>query len=240
MSKMEAVAEKPTAKTTNRAWKIVLVGVPVFLLLSVVVALLTTWIKSENKPLDPRLGLAAQKVSAREIESLRQTLEQLPGEITWETEGGRKNLRRITRFIQGTMGEQNYGIGIESGHFLSFEGELWPALWGETGSDLSDGKVVLIPARFDRGIEELLVVLVAANELRGDSFKVSVRFAFYSQELFEKEGRTTQIFLGKEESLRGEVRPVLEGGEGDSWTSEQLEVVARDLVRKVRDLARQE
>lgn len=239
MRAMEKAAIDPVVKS-NPAWKIVLVGAPVFLLVSGVIALVTTWIKSENKPIDPRLGLSAKKVSAREIESLRQTLQLLPGETTWETAAGRQNLRSTTKFIQGLLGEPNYGIGVTSGHFLTFEKELWPAMWGNMGSDLSEGDVILVPARYDRGVEEFLVVLVAANELRGDSFDEMVRFVFYSEELFEREGKTRQVFVGEEETLRGEVWPEVDGPEGGSWTAEQLEVVARKLVRKVRDLARTE
>jgi hypothetical protein len=169
----------------NPAWKIALVGIPLFLILSTAGSI-WVWVKrGQDDVPDPRLALAAGEVSEVELLDHMKKLTELIGTREWQSEAGRKNLKRTVAFIDGTLGPQNYGFRVGRDRQETFEGELWPILVADLeGSSEPDG-IVFAVIPYDGEAASVALALAAANDLRDEKQNRTIRFVFYPAELMD-------------------------------------------------------
>lgn len=220
----------------NPAWKIALVAMPAFLVLSTAISIFVWWQRGMEEEVDPRLALASGQVSEAELLDHMHKLTVLVGARSWASESGRANLRRTMAFIDGTLGPQNYGLTVRRGAQQSLAEELWPVL----SADLP-GKgpgVVFVVAPYDREATTVALALAAANQLRGEEMERTVRFVFPPSELVD-EGIPVPDLL-----LEGESGPIVynlaEQGEfvlPETTGGAVLAEAARRLVGEVRTLS---
>ncbi len=229
----DALEPKP-----NPAWKIALVAAPLFLLLSTAGAMWFWWKRSQDAEPDPRLALAASAVRTEEIDDHLWKLAVLIGPRDWETPAGRRNMRRAIALIEGTLSPQNYGFVVERGEYLELEEERWPTIWVDLKGGEDEKNVVIVCAPYDARDSQVAAVLGAANDLRDEKMRKTVRFVFFPEQLYSKgEGKVVTDLLSKEES-RVEVLIPQPPQSGPALTAAEVVPIAQDLVEKVRNSAR--
>jgi hypothetical protein len=228
----------------NPAWKIAMVGVPVFLVLSTAWAIWGSWKKSQVEFVDPRLALVSSAADVEEMEDHLYKLSQLLGKRDWESSKGRTNMRRAITFIESTLSPRNYGFSIKRGEHLAHEGDRWPTVWVDLKGTVEPKEVVLVDASYDVSDAAVAVVLAVANDLRDEKLSKTVRFVFHPARLyFAQEGKDLGDVLEPDESHQATLQPDLPGESGVApepgrWNGAQLKPVADALAQKVRELAR--
>ncbi|NIP96906.1 MAG: hypothetical protein GWO24_27115 [Akkermansiaceae bacterium] len=222
----------------NATWKIALVAVPLFLLLSSAWAMWTWWKRSQNTDPDPRLALAASDVQEAELEDHLHKLSRMIGVRDWGSPEGRQGMRRTIAFIEGTLSPQNYGFRVESGMPVPLGDELWPTIWVNLRGSGMEREVVVVAVPYDREDVQIAALLGAVNDLRDEERRKTVRFVFFPAELYARAGgKDVRQVLSEEESLVQAVLPRLTDT-GGRLTAAEVVPLARDIVEKVRQLAR--
>ena len=227
----------------NPAWKIAIVGLPLFLVVSGVVSIVLSVTKRPDDTPDPRLALQSAEVGAEELDEHLRKLSVLIGPRDWETPAGRANMRYAQKFIESMLSPQNYGFVPVTGEHVTYEEERWPTVWADLKGTVDARQVIIVPAPYDLGDAAVAVVLAAANDLRDEELGLTVRFVFYPAALYAAgEGKDLADVVKNGESRIGLVLPDLpaEGGEPPKpgiWSGAQLKPVAQRLVEKVRELA---
>lgn len=225
----------------NPAWKVALVGLPLFLAVSGVVAVMLLVNKDKDEGPDPRLALPASGVTSEEVEDQLFKVRKLIGERSWHTPGGRQAMRRMIAFLEGTLSPHNYGFAVQKGHAITVEDETWPTLWVDLAGTERPAEIVLVVAEYDGPAEEVVAVLAALNDLRDERMENTVRFAFLPNAgMLRREGkeRTMLIRQGRSvvETLVEIVGPEPRPGVEPASTGEVM-AAARELAGKVRELA---
>ena len=222
----------------NATWKIALVAVPLFLLLSSAWAMWTWWKRSQNVDPDPRLALAASEVQEAELEDHLHKLARMIGVRDWVTPEGRQGMRRTIAFIEGTLSPQNYGFRVESGMPVALGDELWPTIWVNLRGSGMEREVVVVAVPYDREDVQIAALLGAVNDLRDEERRKTVRVVFFPAELYAGAGgKDVRQVLSEEESLVQAVLPRFPDT-GGGLTAAEVVPLARDIVEKVRQLAR--
>ncbi|MCH2332508.1 MAG: hypothetical protein MK312_13360 [Roseibacillus sp.] len=94
-------------------WKVAMIGVPAFLLLSTGVSLWIWRKQSQEDAIDPPLALASMAAEVEELEDRIYKLSKVLGVRGWDTLEGRRNMRRAVALIDGTLSPQNYGFPVK-------------------------------------------------------------------------------------------------------------------------------
>ena len=169
----------PEHKPTG-TWKLVMVLLPTLLLISATGAVWFHWYRGEDKAIDPKLAQKSSELSLEELEGHLNKLTNYIGERSWETEVGRKGLRRTIAYLEGSLSPQNYGFRVSRENAFSWNGELWPTIWIEHAVEDEEDWIEL-HAAYDREPEELAIVLSVINELRDAVPEKGIRFVFSAQ-----------------------------------------------------------
>ena len=221
----------------NPGWKVAMVGIPAFLLLSTGVALWIWWKKSQDDSVDPRLALASVAAEVEELEDTVYKLSRILGSRGWGSPEARRNMKRTLALIEGTLSPQNYGFAVKQGKSLAYEGDQWPTVWVDLVGDKAPSRVLLACAPYDGGDAAIAVVLAVARDLRDENFGPTVRFVFYPSKLYEKHvpGKSPVEVLRAGESHLATLVPDALGESNAGWNGARLKPVAEafaDLVRK--------
>ena len=170
---------------TKGAWKVkaALVALPLFLALSTAGAVWYHWQSDQEKVADPALAMPGEGIDPEEVADSLMKLTEYIGERDWETEEGRKNMRRVLSFVEGTLSPQNYGFVVHKGAEVSYEGELWPMVWVDVVGKKRKKEVVLVCATYDRDDASLVSLMTAARALRGAELERTVRFLLFPEAL---------------------------------------------------------
>lgn len=182
-------------------WKVVLVVVPAFLLVGTIGAVWWKIREGQSEVPDVRLAMAAEDVSARELRDHYTKLSALVGRREWVSVEGRRAMRRVVAFIDGTLSPQNYGFDVRRGAAKTAADELWPSLWIDIRTADREEGAVLVATPYDRGDLGVAALLAIANDLRDDELAAGVRFAFYPGDLLERDPAGS-VFTGTGEKLR--------------------------------------
>lgn len=223
----------------NPFWKVAIVGVPLFLLLSSAWAMWIWWKESQDDSEDPRLALAAGSASVEEIQENLDKLSGLLERRDWNSASGRKKMRYAIAFIDGTLSPRNYGFTVQTGEHLTYNEELWPTVWVDlTGVD-EPNEVVLVTAAYDLNEENpsIALLLAAANDLRDEKFARTIRFVFHPSVLYAAEGKKVAEVLEEDEVAVATLSPELgetDGAEDSAWTAALLQPMADAFAEKVR------
>lgn len=223
----------------NPVWKVAMIGVPAFLLLSTGVALWIWWKKSQEDAIDPRLALASMAAEVEELEDSIYKLSKVLGVRGWDTLEGRRNMRRAVALIDGTLSPQNYGFPVKKRQQLSYAGDQWPTVWVDLAGKEDPSRVVLVAAPYDGSDAAIAVVLAVARDLRDESFGPTIRFIFYPAQLYRDvaEGKSLVDVLEKGESHLATLLPdVLEESAGP-WNGVRLKPIADAFADRVRQSA---
>ncbi|NNM29256.1 MAG: hypothetical protein HKO57_07030 [Akkermansiaceae bacterium] len=187
--------EKPLLR-----WKVALVLLPVLLGTAIFGALLWKIRDQGRTRPDARLALAASPVSPAELRQHYRKLSDLVGGRDWESVEGRKSVRRVIAFIDGTLSPQNYGFEVQRGGEVPFVEELWPTLWVDLEGKAEPKNVVLVAVPYDRGNLAVGALLAIANDLRDDDLANTVRLVFYPARLLADEPRV-DFLAGRDETV---------------------------------------
>lgn len=225
----------------NPAWKIALVGGPLFLLLSSVWAMWIWYKKDQEEDLDPRLALPAQEVGVAELGDHLRKLRDLIGGRDWDTPEGRAGMRRAIAFIGGTLSPQNYGFLVKRGAEVTHAGERWPSLWVDLAGTGKAKELILVTVPYDADDLSVPVALATVNALRAEELTRTVRFLFLPSGLLEGgQEAFGRSLLRKGESLVATVAAA-EAVPPELFSrnagAEDLKPVAQELTGRVRKIA---
>ncbi len=239
----DGIPEEPSGP--NPAWKIAMVGGPVFLALSTAWALWTWWKESQDDSIDPRLALSSAAADVAELDDTVWKLGKVLGPRGWDTRAGRANMRRAIALIDGTLSPRNYGYRTKRGGHLERADHPWPTLWADLAGASEPERVVVVNAAYDRSDAAVAVVLAVARDLRDEEFGPTIRFVFHPAELYLKETPVKQPsgVLARGEVLGRTLVPELPGeSEGTvsrgGWNGARLKPVADAFAQQVRESAR--
>ncbi len=239
----DGIPEEPSRP--NPAWKIAMVGVPIFLLLSTGWALWIWWKKSQDDSVDPRLALVSVAAEVEELEDTLYKLSRVLGPRDWNSLEGRVNMRRAVALIDGTLSPRNYGFAVETGEYLEYAGERWPTVWVDLAGVSDPTRILLVNAAYDQGDASVAVVLAVARDLRDEEFGPTIRFVFHPAQLYLGQSREKPLIdiLGEKEvhgaTLVPEIPDASSGpAEGRTWNGAQLKPLADAFAQRVRESAR--
>ena len=223
----------------NPFWKVAIVGVPVFLLLSSAWAMWIWWKESQDDTVDPRLALAAGSANVEEIQDNLNKLSGLLDRRDWNSASGRKKMRYAIAFIDSTLSPQNYGFTVRTGEQLSYKEELWPTVWVDLTGVENPQEVVLVTSAYDGNEDNpsIVLLLAAANDLRDEKFARTIRFVFHPSVLYAAEEKRVAEVLEEDEEAVATLNPELGGtggAEDPAWTGALLQPMAEAFAEKVR------
>ena len=223
----------------NPAWKVAMVGIPGFLLLSTGFALWIWWKKSQDDSIDPRLALASVAAEVEELEDSVYKLSKVLGLRGWDTAEKRRNMSRAIALIDGTLSPQNYGFSVKKGERLTYAEEQWPTVWVDLEGQSVSSQVLLVSAPYDGSDAAIAVVLAVARDLRDETFGPTIRFVFYPSQLYQRKeaGKSVVDVLGKGESHLSTLSPETLGLGKGSWNGVRLKPMADAFADRVRKSA---
>ena len=238
----DGIPEEPSRP--NPAWKIAMVGGPIFLLLSTGWALWIWWKKSQDDSVDPRLALVSVAAEVEELEDTMHKLSRVLGPRDWKSVEGRKNMRRAIALIDGTLSPRNYGFAVETGEYLSHAGERWPTVWVDLAGVSDPMRIVLANAAYDQGDASVTLALAVARDLRDEEFGPTIRFVFHPAQLYrgQSEEKLLIDILGEDEAHGATLVPEVPGESSGpeargSWNGAQLKPLADAFAQRVRKSA---
>ena len=238
----DGIPEEPSRP--NPAWKIAMVGAPIFLLLSTGWALWIWWKKSQDDSIDPRLALASVAAEVEELEDTLHKLSRVLGPRDWKSVEGRSNMRRAIALIDGTLSPRNYGFAVEMGEYLSCAGERWPTVWVDLAGVSDPMRIVFVNAAYDQSDASVTLALAVARDLRDEEFGPTIRFVFHPSQLYREQVEEKLLIdiLGENEAHSATLVPELPGEssgpeERRSWNGAQLKPLADAFAQRVRKSA---
>ena len=238
----DGIPEEPSRP--NPAWKIAMVGAPLFLLLSTGWALWIWWKESQDDSIDPRLALVSVAAEVEELEDTMDKLSRVLGPRDWKSAEGRGNMRRAIALIAGTLSPRNYGFAVEMGEHLPYAGERWPTVWVDLVGGSDPTRILLVNAAYDRSDASIALALAAARDLRDEEFGPTIRFVFHPAQLYggQSEEKGLIDILGENEALGATLVPEVPGegsgpGARRSWNGAQLKPLADAFAQQVRKSA---
>lgn len=178
--------------------KIALVALPLCLVLSTVGAVWYHWHKETEEVADPGLAMMGDGIDRAEVEDSLKKLEWL-GDAGWETEEGRKQMRGVLSFVEGTLSPQNYGFVVHKGAEVSYEGELWPMVWVDVVGGEKKDEVVVVAAAYDSGSHDVVSLLTMARELKNLDPSRTIRILVFPFWLFMEHARRGDFWEAREE-----------------------------------------
>ncbi len=198
----------------NPAWKIAMVSVPAFILLSTARARWFGWQTSQDESVDPRLALVSVAAEVEELEDSLHKLSRVLGPRDWESVEGRINMRRAIALIDGTLSPRNYGFAVRTGEHLAHAGERWPTVWVDLAGVSDPMRILLVNAAYDRSDAAVALVLAVARDLRDEQFGPTIRFVFHPAQLYrgQAEEKSLTDILGKNELHSATLVPEGPGG----------------------------
>jgi|GEM_PF-1430078 len=180
--------------------KIALVVLPLCLVLSTAGAVWYHWHKETEEVADPGLAMMGEGIDLKEVEDSLKKLEWL-GDANWETEEGRKRMRGVLSFVEGTLSPQNYGFVVHKGAEVSYEGELWPMVWVDVVGGEKKDEVVVVAAAYDGDEASLVGLMTAARDLRDLEGSRTIRFLVYQGALAREGAVRDRPFVKNGEEL---------------------------------------
>jgi hypothetical protein len=178
----EIIEAEPSGK-----WKLAIVLLPAFLLLSAGGAVWFHWHQGRNVEIDARLALQSSALNAKELQGHFTKLTDYIGPRGWDSEEEVKGLRRTLAYLEGTLSPQNYGFRVQRANGLSLNGDLWPVLWVELEPKEGATKWMVVDVAYDQKPEDLAIVLAVLNEMRGMKYARGIRFVF--SDSYDERGR---------------------------------------------------
>lgn len=244
VSREDGIPEDPAKP--NPAWKIAMVGGPLFLIVSTGWVLWIWWKESQDDSIDSRLALSSASAEVEELDDTVYKLGKVLGARGWDSSAGHTNMRRAIALIDGTLSPRNYGYKIRRGGHLDFADHPWPTLWADLKGASDPERIVLVNAAYDRSDAAVALVLAVARDLRDEEFAPTIRFIFHPAMLYRNETpeKTLADVLARGEVMGSMLVPEVaqEGKENASrggWNGARLKPLADAFAQQVRESARE-